>query len=557
MTSSLASRLALLLMIANAPAALLAVGAGIATHEQGRDRAEQLLTRQSELVAARAGLVFSAADGVMETLAANREIAEAGPRCGDLLQAALAAQGEYAGMLIANADAIPVCAAGEVGVTDRTQQALRSALAAGLGGRRTVFLSDALVEGDRFIAIAKLIPADEPRVMALIMHRANFDAVFDGTSNNTTMALVRPDGTLFAFAPNSQGRSGQWRPAVPQEVFGNNRASQVEPSEAGPDFFYATAPVHGTRTEVVVAAPVILLGAIDWQRVALWAGLPLLILAIAIIAVFIGVNRLVLRWVARMRQVTAFYAAGDYSPRVENLSDAPRELAELGAGLHAMADRVEERSQDLEEALEGKNGLLRELHHRVKNNFQMIASLLALQRRELPTRLRTLLRVPEDRVLAMASAYKASYASGEIGRVPLGDLLRDIAGQLRQSFGLTAPIVQLQAADSVHLDLDRAVPLGLLVSEIVTAALDRAGMEGRPIALRVLREDDDNLRVEIESEDLGEAVPSAGLAARLVQAYQAQLGARLAIIDERNVRISMSIEAPQLARPGRVELSGS
>src|SRR6185437_7237016 len=104
--------------------------------------------------------------------------------------------------------------------------------------------------------------------------------------------------------------------------------------------------------------------------------------------------------------------------------------------------------------------------------FQMIASLLALQRREMPGVMRDLLRVPEDRVLAMASAYKASYASGEIGRVELVELMRDVAAQLRQSFRLATPMIQVgDTVGGLAIDLDRAVPLGLLVSEVLTAAL--------------------------------------------------------------------------------------
>jgi two-component sensor histidine kinase len=278
-------------------------------------------------------------------------------------------------------------------------------------------------------------------------------------------------------------------------------------------------------------------------------------LVLGIGAVFAGVDRLVLRWISRLRSVTASYASGDYTPRITGLERAPLEIAELGNSVNVMAAKIEERSHALQEALDGKNGLLRELHHRVKNNFQMIASLLALQRRELPTRLRTLLRVPEDRVLAMASAYKASYATGEIGRVSLLDLLRDIAAQLRQSFASHSPIIKIRAeSEAIWLDLDRAVPLGLLVSELMSAALDRDGVTSRPIQISIERTGQDTMFVEIASERLMDAVPTMGLAARLVSAYKAQLSATIETLADDRIRILMSIDGGAQAHPGRVEL---
>jgi two-component sensor histidine kinase len=297
------------------------------------------------------------------------------------------------------------------------------------------------------------------------------------------------------------------------------------------------------------------IAATDWMRFLSALGAPLLMLMLGILAVFSGVDHLVLRWIARFRQVTSSYARGDYTPRIAGLDRAASEISGLGNDINHMAERIQERSTALEEALEGKNGLLRELHHRVKNNFQMIASLLALQRRELPSRLRTLLRVPEDRVLAMAAAYKASYATGEIGNVSALDLLRDITAQLRQSFGIAAPLVRVSSEDEpVWLDLDQAVPLGLLVSEILTAALDRIDAVNSPITIAIRRPEFGIVHVEINSEKIADAVPSTGLAARLVAAYRTQVNATLSTPSDDLVLIAMPIQGETPNHPGRVEL---
>jgi two-component sensor histidine kinase len=284
-------------------------------------------------------------------------------------------------------------------------------------------------------------------------------------------------------------------------------------------------------------------------------GAPLLMLLLGIFAVFVGIDHLVLRWISRFRQVTGSYARGDYTPRIAGLEKAPLELSELGTAINHMAARVHDRSAALEVALDGKNGLLRELHHRVKNNFQMIASLLALQRRELPQRLRTLLRVPEDRVLAMAAAYKASYATGEIGLVSASDLLRDITSQLRQSFGNAAPPVKIDAGDEpIWLDLDQAVPLGLLISELVTASMDRVDSENSPITVKISHPEPGAAHFEISSEKIADIVPQTGLAARLVSAYRTQINAELTTPSDDIVLIAMPLVRATDTSPGRVEL---
>lgn len=100
------------------------------------------------------------------------------------------------------------------------------------------------------------------------------------------------------------------------------------------------------------------------------------------------------------------------------------------------------------------------------------------------------------------------------------------------------------------------MPLGLLISEIITAALERGDAEIRPITIQVARDGENGLRVTLAGEALSTALPQIGLSARLVQAYQAQLGARLSTPDDESVLLVMSVEAVPPARPGRVELAG-
>lgn len=563
MPSSLRSRLALLLILANLPAAVLAIGATMKGRATEVGQRQLAMVQRAEVIATRAGLTLGIAEGVADTLAANPQVASAGPDCAQHLKAALVFRPEYTGIVVAGETGGTLCSFGDTtGISGDGRSALMRAIQNTRDVGDTVFLPERIPPEDDVVLMSRAfsLPDGQRRAVGLLLRRDVFNSIFlpsePGPPEESALALIRGNGVIVSeFLPIADGRSWQPEASLPVTRPGEAGIGVIKPTADGVKYHYAIAPVRGTLASVVLATPLAIVTETDWMRFATALAAPLLMLLLGIAAVFAGLDRLVLRWIARFRQVTTAYARGDYAPRIGHLERAPLELSELGDGINHMAARVQERSTALEDAVDGKNALLRELHHRVKNNFQMIASLLALQRRELPTRLRTLLRVPEDRVLAMAAAYKASYATGEIGHVSALDLLRDVTAQLRQSFGLEAPLIQTGAEDEpVWLDLDQAVPLGLLVSEILTSALDRADGGAHPIRVSVLKPDPRTVHVEITSHRIADAIPSTGLAARLVAAYRAQLNASVACPEDGRVVIAMPLERDAQNHPGRVEL---
>ena len=549
----LKGRLALLLILASLPAVVFAALGAAKNLREARAEARSRMVETVDLVAARAGLTFGIVRTVIDTLATDLDVTSGGPACAAPLNAWLASSSDYSGVVVSDGEGAIICHAGTVPgdaadvlkrtVAQDSNTVLR--LAEHVGPTMPVVLAKSVVSRD-----------GQKRAIGVALSRATFESLIKHEGVPYSIGMIRDKaGHLREFAPVE---SAGWLPAeIPlTSIHSGGVISGRAHNAEGLELFYALAPVPGTKLSVLATSPMRALATQDMQALLRDVGLPLLVLALGVVALLLGINQLVLRWVRNLLDATASYARGDYSYRVTNLEKAPFEFAELGASLNSMAQRIDDRSHALEHAVAGKTLLLRELHHRVKNNFQMIASLLALQRRELPTRLRMLLRIPEDRVLAMASAYKASYASGEIGLVSLPELMRDIAGQLRQSFGLAAPVIQLSAStDEIALDLDRAVPLGLLVSEIMTAALDRADSAVTPIQIRVSRGDDSSIMVEIASEQLAETVPTMGLASRLIAAYQTQLGAQIEEPSPDSVVISLAIfPAGNGDEPGEVDL---
>ena len=159
---------------------------------------------------------------------------------------------------------------------------------------------------------------------------------------------------------------------------------------------------------------------------------------------------------------------------------------------------------NLEHALAEKEVLIRELHHRVKNNLQLLLSLFSLgERREADERVRAKLRDARLRVQSMATVQKLLYQSESFAAVNIANFLSELCAGLRAAFIL--PHIQLHAdVVPATLSLDAAVPVGLIVNELVTNALRHAFPDLVAGEIRVtLRKDDSTFRLSVEDNGTG------------------------------------------------------
>ena len=140
--------------------------------------------------------------------------------------------------------------------------------------------------------------------------------------------------------------------------------------------------------------------------------------------------------------------------------------------------------EQLQASLNEKMTLLKEVHHRVKNNLQIIVSLLNLQSQYITDEsVLAVIRESQNRVRAMALVHEKLYQTRDISKIDLGEYIRFLAESLFQSYGARSRKIGLNTdIKEIHVDINTAIPFGLIMNELISNSLKYAfpeGMEGK------------------------------------------------------------------------------
>jgi two-component sensor histidine kinase len=242
----------------------------------------------------------------------------------------------------------------------------------------------------------------------------------------------------------------------------------------------------------------------------------------------------------------------------EDEIDLLAELADnIAFGIASLRAQTEQARADtaLLASLKEKEALLREVHHRVKNNLQIINSLLRLEARRVGHDVtKSVLQEMQGRIQSMAVLHETLYRSGNFAAVDLGAYLRQLANQLFRALLVRSGAVRLNLdLVSVSVDIDKAIPCGLIVNELVTNSLKHGFADERTGDLWIgLRPAEDGVSFTLSVSDNG-----AGLPADFDLKRQASLGLQLVSDLARQLQGDLKIgPGPQAAfevtfNPGR------
>ncbi|MBK6683334.1 MAG: PAS domain S-box protein [Deltaproteobacteria bacterium] len=204
------------------------------------------------------------------------------------------------------------------------------------------------------------------------------------------------------------------------------------------------------------------------------------------------------------------------------------EAGEVRQSLAVLADVTEKKRADaaLLASLQEKEVLLKEVHHRVKNNLQVITSLLSLQAQRVDSTSAAILIDAQNRVRAMAQVHERLYLSADLARVDFGAYLDELLLELRRA--LHRPGVEvIGRAPGLHLSVETAIPCGLIINELVGNALKHAFPDGRPGKVEVeLVAAGPGLVLTVEDNGIGSPDPRGRgtMGWRLVERLVGQLG---------------------------------
>jgi two-component sensor histidine kinase len=290
---------------------------------------------------------------------------------------------------------------------------------------------------------------------------------------------------------------------------------------------YAGAALAGRDVYVLLSAPAP--GLLSWARLNPIGVLilPLAAWFTAFAAVMFVSERIVVRWLVYLERIASIYARGRYSVRPVQARHAPAEIRNLADTLDELGENISARDQTIQTALDEKDALMREIHHRVKNNLQIISSMLSMQQRSLTDApAKAALGDTRQRISALALIYRTLYQSENIRHADARDFLTDLVGQLIITDTGKGPLVSSSVdADSLIIDPDKLAPVALWLVEAVSNAQKHA-FAGRGGTLQVrFRVDGDTSVLEVEDDGPGPegGLSGGGVGRTLMGAFARQL----------------------------------
>ncbi len=544
-------RLALLVLIAAIPLLMLSGTIALQNYRMALDVSAQTAARWRESAIARHEAAVGGAEQMMIALSQTTGLLGRDPdACRQSLKSVLDLQRDrYSNLALLGADGTLRCTAMPVPptVTPALLAARNAALFAAAAHRRGFVLGpvrESALAGGRVIPAA--MPLYRDGTLAGFLYaglRIGWFASdwFAGTGdshipNLTAVWIADPGDVLTQVAATGE----QGLPPAPVLRALLEGATIIDAvSAGGAPYAYASGSLgHGYR--LLIAYP-----ATDDQAAArqvlihrLMQLAALLLLGLA--AVAIGTHVALVQPLDRLgRTVRRWRIGGTFDATA--LSTAPVELRELAKSFADATRAIAEHAARSEAAVSQQELAMKEIHHRVKNNLQIVASLLNLQASRI--------RQPEakaefasarDRVRALATLHRHLYSEGEVHTINMRSFLTELCGQLFTAMGEregTRITLNIEASE-LQMSSDQAVPLSLIVTEAVSNALKYAFPNGRTGAVDVLLKNHGS-EAELTICDNGIGIPAGradtdmgvrdGIGLTLIRGFARQLGATLTV----------------------------
>ena len=201
-----------------------------------------------------------------------------------------------------------------------------------------------------------------------------------------------------------------------------------------------------------------------------------------------------------MVDIIISYAKLDFSAKVD-ISDSCDEIDALGQGINMLGEELNSSVLSLME----KEGLLREIHHRVKNNLQIISSMISLQSYKVKDeQASNYLREIQSRIRTIAIIHEMLYQSVDFKYTNLKNYLVHLKEMISSMYDTekSGIEIKLDIAEEINLDIDKMIPLGLILNEAITNAINHAFLNGGRICVMAVLKDN-KIHVTVQDDGIG------------------------------------------------------
>jgi two-component system, sensor histidine kinase PdtaS len=511
-------RLLALMVAIVLPIACLTAAAAVATYRTVFEAIETAQMRAADDFAVRARVWYRGAlRSLVASAATIRAVSPPSDTCERIAEKALAAVSGYEALLLRVAGK-PDCIGGLDGSIPRSeittvanQLASRPPITLWGGTEFTKARYDQVtIAGRSYLAVYSEFDEGD----ALLLTKPDpLDDTFDlGSSDKGMMAALLRRGGDVVVARGGAQADASWLPRM--ERVPEQTAHWTAPSRAGPGRTYAARMVAEPDLYVVVSFDGTAEQAAKTQFYTLLLA-PLLTLFLLGLVYMKAIDQHCVRWL-RGIEATARARSSSASALVPLSDEMPRDIRSVAEAFNAMVDEQEVRQSKLRLALDDNRFLVRELHHRVKNSLQVVQSYIGLTKRNHQGEARLALSDAECRVHVLSAAYRFTLADGEMQPVRIDLFLDDVVAMISSLILARGQRLGSRIETQATLPIDRIIPLGFLIVDVISRAL--RGSPGIGIELAVTNTGDDIIDVAISTDrDTSQIAPPRLFAGLLMQ----------------------------------------
>ncbi|MCV2869103.1 sensor histidine kinase [Defluviimonas sp. WL0002] len=534
-------QIAFLLAVVLLPLALVSAVRSIALVQEAQARSEAALLGETTRAAAEERRIIQEAAGIAATLAlaVRHHLADDAATCSDLMRSVIHTKTHFAFAGFVPSSGVIRCSSHSEPM-DVSQDPLFDRIVDTRTPQIVLNRSPRLSDEPVLSLTAPVIDATGAYA-GFVAVSIPFTSIRGGNGDEGAVALTifSSDGNILMGPPDSTNLD---------EVLPSDRPLAALVS-ASPMSFAATD--NGGNRRIYSVIPLIpnevyALGSLRASADATgnpWiSSIPVLVPALmwfaSLIVALLAVDRLVIRNISTLRNAIRDFASGSRVVGKVAIERAPTELREIAASFDRMMDNVIHDEAELENMVRERDVLLREVHHRVKNNLQLIASFMNMQlRRVSSVELRDELRVVQDRVLSLASIHDELFRASGLREVPADEVLADIANHLARRVDELGHAYDVRTdLDPIRMTADQIVPLALLATEALNnamrhAAVSSGGARRIDLSFKKGRDDEGILKifndVAKDKRVADDARGKGGLGEQLVSAFGRQLNGEL------------------------------